>query len=57
MKNAKLIEMLPNDVVRIKDTVQITSNFFCDIEVKIDDKGHILIHIAGTPIIKRIIYG
>lgn len=57
MKKVKFIEMHPNDAVQIKDKVQITTNTFCDIEVKLDEDGHILIHIAGFPKVKRVIYG
>ncbi len=49
--------MLPNDVLQLHDKVQVTANTFCDIEVKLDDNGHILIHIAGFPKVKRVIYG
>lgn len=57
MKKVRFIQMLPNDVLQLHDKVQVTANTFCDIEVKLDDNGHILIHIAGFPKVKRVIYG
>lgn len=57
MEKVRFIQMLPNDALQLKDKVQITTNAFCDIEVKYDEDGHILIHIAGFPKVKRVIYG
>lgn len=56
-KDVKFIQMLPNDALQLKDKVQITTNTFCDIEVKFDAEDHILIHIAGFPKVRRVIYG
>ena len=55
-KIVKFIQMLPNDTVQCGNSLEISSNIFCDLELVIS-KNKMIINIVGVPPVKKIVYG